>query len=266
MKRIITSLALSAAAMLSLSALAFAVPSPTTVVFHTRFFDDCPISILSTTNTYPASVVIADENPGSQPQCAGFANYHNWRFSEDGTTDAQFANNDTYEYSCDLVLDGAGNGEGGLGMGPWWSSNDPGQFNVRTTDGEVACFGGTMPFYTFTGNNGIHYVKGTTIGLTITYNPRENSATAPGQIIYKLHYNGNDYSSGPLNFGPRNPADPPHGDWGSQEPTVNGGQIKMFVPSGAPHGITATWSNIQYTTQPTPAQASSWGRIKALYR
>lgn len=269
MKRITTTLAVSAAAMLGLTALAFAVPVPNSAVTNTRIFDDCPISNITITNNYPSSITIADENLPPQPQCSGFANYHNWRFSSDGTTAAQFGNADTYEYSCDFVLNGTG--EGGIGMGPWWAPNDPGQFNVKTGDnggGEIACFGGTMPFYSFTfpQNGGLNYVTGTPINLSITYAARDNSAQNPGQIFYRVTYNNQTYSSGPLNFGPRNPNDPPHGDWGSQEPTVNGGQVKMIMLNFPNHNVSATWSNIQFSAAPTPAQSTSWGKIKSLYR
>jgi hypothetical protein len=41
----------------------------------------------------------------------------------------------------------------------------------------------------------------------------------------------------------------------------------MFVNAiGQPHGIIATWSDIQYTAGPTPAEGSTWGRIKSQYR
>jgi hypothetical protein len=35
---------------------------------------------------------------------------------------------------------------------------------------------------------------------------------------------------------------------------------------GQPHGMTCTWSDIQYTSGPTPTAKSSWGQIKQLYR
>ena len=57
-------------------------------------------------------------------------------------------------FSADVTLSGTGDGEAGLQISPWWSPNVDGRFNVRTPDGEVACFGGRLPFYSFTGDQG----------------------------------------------------------------------------------------------------------------
>jgi hypothetical protein len=41
----------------------------------------------------------------------------------------------------------------------------------------------------------------------------------------------------------------------------------MFVQIiGQPHGITADWRDIQYSTGPVATTKSSWGQIKKLYR
>src|SRR5882762_5622881 len=226
--RRITTTALAFAAGLALATAAFATPLPNSAVLHTRVFDDCPISILTPANAFPGSIVISDQNQPPQPLCAGFANLHTWRFSTDGVNAIQFLNGDAFAYSATLVLNGVG--EGGLNLSPWYSPDADGLFNVRTTDGEIACFGGRMPFFTFTGAFGVIYVINTPIQLGITYVPNGLSSASPAQVIYTLRYNSINYSSGLLNFDQGNPSeDPPHGQWGALNPWYAGGHMKMFV-------------------------------------
>ena len=264
--RRITTTAMALAAAMTIASAAFATPLPNSAVVHTRVFDDCPISILNVTNAFPALVEIDDQNQPPQPICAGFANLHTWRFSTDGTNAIQFLNEDTFEYSCELQLNGAG--EGGLSLAPWWSPDHDGLFNVRTTDGEIACFGGRLPFFTFTGAFGLVYVNNTPIQLGISYFPNGLSAGSPATVIYNVRYNFINYTSGPLAFDQGNPAEnPPHGLWGALTPWYAGGHMKMFAfPSGVPHGINGQWRNIQYTAGPTPSKKSSWSEVKKLYR
>lgn len=265
--RFITTPGLVVAGLLALAAAASATPVPNSAVLHTRVFDDCPISILSTTNNFPFLVGISDQNQPPQPICSGFANLHTWRFSTDGVNAIQFQNGDPFTFECDVVLNGAG--EGGLSLAPWWSPDADGLFNVRTTDGEIAVFGGRLPFFTFTGAFGIVYTNNTPIHMKMQYLPNGLSSVAPAQAIYTIVYGGNTYSSGPLNFDQGNPAeDPPHGQWGALNPWYAGGHVKMFAfPSGTPHGIDATWSNIHFLGDGVvPANSSSWGRLKLLYR
>jgi len=255
-----------AVACLAFAASAFATPLPNSAVIHTRVFNDCPVSILSTINSFPGSIVIDDQNAVA-PFCAGFANLHTWRFSTDGVNAIQFLNGDAFEYSCTLVLEGIG-GEGGLNLSPWFGPDTDGLFNVRTTDGEIACFGGRMPFFTFTGAFGLHYVTGTPIQLGITYIPNGLSSVSPAQIVYNLRYASTNYTSGLINFDEGNPTeDPPHGLWGALNPWFAGGHMKMFVQTiGQPHSMKGTWSDIQFTTQPVSAAKSTWGQLKKLYR
>ena len=119
-----------------------------------------------------------------------------------------------------------GIGEAGLQVTPWWSQNVDGRFNVRSTDGEIACFGGRLPFYSFTANHGLHYVPGDLIHLEIVYDPNDLTVSDPATIEYKLSYQGTDYTSGILPFDEGNPAEnPPHGVWG----ILNDARV------GAPH-------------------------------
>lgn len=264
--RRITTTALAFAAGLALATAAYATPLPNSAVIKTRIFDDCPISILSTTNLFPGLIQISDQNGPPQPICAGFANLHNWSFSTNGTNAIQFLNGDAFSFSSTVVLNGVG--EGGLRLSPWFSPDVDGLFNVRTTDGEVACFGGRLPFFSFTGAFGLVYLNNTPIQLGITYLPRGLSLASPAQIVYTVRYNSINYTSGLINFDQGNPTeDPPHGQWGALNPWYAGGSMKMFCfPSGQPHGIVGTWNDIQYSTNPVPAKKSSWTEIKKLYR
>jgi hypothetical protein len=248
-----------------LATVAFATPLPTSAVLHTRVFDDCPITTLTTNNSYPALIEIDDQN-ATAPFCSGFANLHTWRFSTDGVNAIQFQNGDAFEYSAIVTLNGAG--EGGLSLAPWWSPDPDGLFNVRTTDGEIAVFGGRLPFFSFTAAFALNYVNNTPIQLGIVYNPNGLTAVSPATVTYNVRYNAINYTSGPLNFDQGNPAeDPPHGQWGALTPWYAGGHVKMFVfPSGQPHGINAKWGDINASTPPVPTTTGSWGRLKSLYQ
>jgi hypothetical protein len=240
-----------------------ATPTPNSAVIKERIFNDCLISTLTSTNLYPASITILDEGNS----CFGFANLHNWRFSEDSVNPVPFVNGDSFSFSADLVISGDGEAEAGLQIAPWWSPDVDGRFNVRSTDGEVACFGGRLPFYSFTGSHGVTYVKGTSIHLYVRYNPAGLSAEAPATIEYSLTYGANTYSSGPLPFDEGNPAeDPPHGVWGMLTEAWVGGYVQVLWQAGGPDSAAqAEWSNILFSDEPVPTKDTTWGRIKTQY-
>src|SRR5262252_10879159 len=114
MRPLVTKVILAAAGSLVLASLAHATPTPNSAVLHLRVFNDCPISILNTTNTFPGLIAINDQIQAPQPFCACFANMHTWRFSTDGVNAIQFINGDTFEYSATMTLNGVG--EGGLSL------------------------------------------------------------------------------------------------------------------------------------------------------
>jgi hypothetical protein len=265
MRRITTPAIACAAACLAFAATAFATPLPNSAVVHTRVFNDCPVSILTVNNLFPGIISIDDQNV-VPPFCAGFANLHTWRFSTNGVDPIGFLNGDTFEYSATMILNGVG--EGGLSLSPWWSPDPDGLFNVRTTDGEIACFGGRLPFFSFTGAFGLHYANNTPIQLGISYIPNGLSSVSPAAVVYNVRYLGTNYTSGLLNFDEGNVAEGAvHGNWGALTTWQAGGHMKMFVQLlNQPHGILGTWSDIQYTSGPTPTTKSSWGQIKKLYR
>ena len=260
---------LCAAALLlaAVTGSALATDVPTGAVVIERVFNDSFGSILTVNNNYPALISINDECAGP----LGWANLHVWRFSSDGVTPQEFANTDGFMFSAEVTLNGTGDGEAGLQISPWWSLNVDGRFNVRTPDGEVACFGGRLPFYSFTGSNGVSYVKGTTVTLTVIYTPNtEMNETMPATIEY-IYDDGVEYSSGPLPFDEGNPAeDPPHGVWGILSPANAGGHMQFNNMVGAGDGANfhVEWGNIGFQDlgSVVATEESSWGGVKALFR
>lgn len=251
---------LLAATVLAIPAAAFATgPNPNSLVVIPRIFNDCPTSTLSITDNHPSSLNITDSNLS----CGGFANLHVWRFSEDGVNEALYPNASAFHCKFRLWTSGTAHGEAGLQIAPWWSEAD-GKFNCRTTDGEIACFGGRLPFYSFTASHGLHYVKGNTIHLEIKYDPNSLSQGDPGTIEYTVGYLAQTYQSGPLAFDQGNPAEN-HGTWGILNDARVGGHIQPFIQT-TPSLLKASWTNICYEDLGTvPVESSTWGGIKSIY-
>ena len=250
-----------------LAGVAAASPAINGAKVFERVFNDCPGSTLITTTGYPALMSFSDQNAG----CVGFANLHIWRLSADGgASPAVFNNGDGFSLSADLVIEGTGEAEAGIGINPWFSLTD-GRVNVRTTDGEIACFGGRMPFWSFTdpAHGGLHYVKGHPIHIEFIYHPNGLSMASPGTIQYNLVYDGNNYTSGVLNFDQGNPMeDPPYGLWGILNGAGAGGFMQFFPGQSPPTGLcAATWTNIVYTPlDVVGVEQKSWASVKGLYR
>ncbi|HTM56857.1 MAG TPA: hypothetical protein VL123_00425 [Candidatus Udaeobacter sp.] len=239
-------------------------PTPTGAVVTTRDYNNCPTSTVTVTNAYPAVISVLDDTL----DCFGFANRHTWSFSTDGTTDAQFENCSLYRFCADVTLSGTGLGEGGLRLSPWWSPHDDGQFMINAQTGEIACFGGRLPFYSFTVAYGLHYVKGTTVHMEIIYNPEHLDVTEPATIIYNIVVGGTPYTSGKLHFDQGNTTeDPPHGLWGELWPAYAGGYVMGYLGQGTNVNFQGTWANICFdNVAVTPTHKSTWGGLKTLYR
>jgi hypothetical protein len=222
-----------------------------------RVYNDCPGSTFVPVNAYPGLIRFSDTNAG----CFGFANLHNWRLSADGgASAAQFQNGDSFRYCTDLTLSGGGVGEAGLQVAPWWSKTD-GKLNVKTS-GEIAAFGGRLPFYSFTASHGISYTGGT-IHLEIIYRPNGLSS-----IEYIVGYQSNVYTSGQLAFDQGNPTeDPPHGQWGILQPTEVGGYMQFQLADSGPSGnLTAEFANNCYEIlEVIPTLSTTWGGVKARF-
>ena len=255
--------ALALLQLATLASLAAAAPNPNSAVVVQRVFNDCAGSTLNVTNDYPTCITIEDRNAG----CVGGANLHVWRFSENGVDPVVFNNGDSFRFAVDLTLNGTGQGEAGLQITPWWSAAD-GRLNVRTTDGEIACFGGRLPFYSFTASHGLHYAKGLPIHLEIIYRANGLSQESPGTIEYKVTYENVEYSSGVKAFDMGNPAeDPPYGLWGILNQARVGGHFQFFIgDSGATGQVEASWCSFEYESLTVGMESHTWSTVKSLYR
>jgi hypothetical protein len=222
---------ITAAALFAIVGVAAATPMIDSAVINERVFNDDPDSILTTVNNYPTTVSFLDE----QLDGTGFANLHNFRLSENGGISAAvFGNDDPFEFYTDLTITGTTGSEAGINVSPWWSQQVDGRFNVRATDGEVACFGGRLPFYSFTGSQGVTYAAGSTVRLGVIYNPNGLSELSPATIEY-VYDDGTMYTSGPLAFDMGNPdEDPPYGLWGMLNDARVGGYAQVFLDAGNP--------------------------------
>ncbi|MBN2445507.1 MAG: hypothetical protein JXO22_02195 [Phycisphaerae bacterium] len=182
----------TAVAFLAMPALA-AVTDIDSVKIQERRFNDYPGSTLVTTNNYPSLVGFTESNFGT----GGWANQHVARFSADGgASDRLFYNNEPFDISFEIMLDAgtlAGK-EAGIRMDSFIAGE--GFFMVKAA-GEVACWGGPFPFYSFGGSA---YSPGTLATIRMIYTPDDDTDPWDGDAA-TMEYIYNGASSGPLNFG-----------------------------------------------------------------
>ena len=240
----------------------FATPVINGAVLNTRVFNDDSDSVLTATNNYPTSITIKDEELDGVGGF-GFANLHNFRLSDDsGTSAAVFDNADYFEFYADVTITGSAVSAAGLSVAPWWSQDVDGRFNLRTSDGEIAVFGGRLPFYSFTGSQGLTYTQGTTVRLGVIYDPHSLSAVEPGTIEYLLTIGSTNYSSGLLTFDQGNPAeDPPYGLWGILNDARVGGYLQSQIDVGnSENWGQAVFANMEFYSEPSivPIPAAAW--------
>jgi hypothetical protein len=224
-----------------------ASPAINSAVIKTRIWNDNPTSIVTTTNSYASSITIKDE----QVDAGGWGNLHDFRLSADGgTTPASFANGDAFRFASDVTITGTGNAEAGLQVSPWWSPDGDGKFMIKSS-GEIAVFGGRLPFYSFTVSDGLQYTLGDTIRMEVRYDPRDLSSVNPATIEYLVTMGATTYSSGALRFDQGNPAEG-YGSWGMLNSAQVGG---YFQPQVALPGFweQATFENMSYSDVPEPA-------------
>lgn len=240
-------------ACLGLAAATVAQPAINGAHPNTRVYDNFPASTLVVTNSYPALVQFSDSNLVG----AGFANRHNFRLSSDGgATNAQFQNSHSFSFFSDLKLSGTSgaSGEIGLQISPWWDPNGDGVLFMNGATGEVAAFGGRLPFYSFTGSQGASYTLGTTVRVGVEYAAHSNTAGDPGQIRYWY----GALNSGWINFDQGNPGeDPPHGLYGILSPAYVGGYMQAPGAQVGTGTLVASFSNNTYV--PTPSSMALLG-------
>lgn len=228
---------------------AIASPAINGAVVNTRIWNDAPGSTVTVNNSYPSGITIKDDQSTGT---GGWANLHNFHLSADGgATAALFANGDAFSFSADLKITGPGNTEAGLMISPWWSPDSDGKFMINAASGEIACFAGRLPFYSFTASNGLTYTKGDTITLGVIYRPNSLSALDPATIEYIVTKNSTTYSSGQKAFDEGNPSEAAlHGSWGLLDTFQVGGYFQ-------PNVYSANWEQIEFTNMsysvPEPA-------------
>lgn len=250
MRKLFTRGCLGLLAGLGLASQALASPLINSAVVLERVFNDIPSSTLTSSDLYPGSITISDQHVSAP---SGWANRHGFSLSENDTTAAVFYNNDAFAFSADVTLScSTGSAEGGLRLSPWWSHDVDGQYMLNAASGEVAIFGGRLPFYSFTANHGISYAQGTTVRLGMIYSPNGLSEMDPATIIYTYQDGSGSYSSGPLAFNQTNPNDPPeYGDWGMLNDARVGGYFQVVNnPDNPDHGATIVWGNMVYVPEP----------------
>ncbi|MFH1747188.1 MAG: PEP-CTERM sorting domain-containing protein [Planctomycetota bacterium] len=250
-----TSQLLGLAIVVAVVSSAAATPLIDSAIINTRLWNDDADSVLTTSNLYPSLISIQDAVLDGDGAGGEWANRHNFRLSANGgISEAVFMNDDAFEFYADVTITGPANSEGGLNLAPWWSQPYDGVFMANAASGEVACFGGRLPFYSFTSNHGMNYVKGTTVRMGLIYDPNSLTELDPGTIEYLYTDTDNTtYSSGILPFDMGNPAeDPPYGLWGILNDARLGGYFLPQIDVGNPDN----WGQIDFgnmTYIPEPA-------------
>jgi hypothetical protein len=137
-----------------------------------REYNDDPNSVLVSLNTFPTLVSFDDQAVDGDGMGGEFANRHVWRFSANGgTSNYLFQNNDFFAIFMNVTLTGnplTPRKEAGFLFD---TAGGQAQFIVTTnqpngtTPGEIAAFGGPLPFFKFTET----YTAGETIRLGMIY-------------------------------------------------------------------------------------------------
>lgn len=238
----------AAAVAVVMCATALATPVIDSAIVKSRLWNDADYSTFTSGNLYPSTVWMNDANMDDY----GWANRHNFRLSSNGgISDAVFLNGDGFVFSADVTLTGTANSEGGISLSPWWSQDFDGVFMLNAETGEVAIFGGRLPFYSFTAAQGITYTKGDTVRQTIAYNPNSLTDLDPATIEYKYQIGASVYTSGPIAFDEGNPLEG-YGSWGALDDARVGG---YFLPK-VNNTIPGNWGQINFdnmTFVPEPA-------------
>ena len=241
------------------SAGALARPAVNGALINTRVFNDDANSVVTTSNLYPASITIGDSVLDGDGVGGEFANRHNFRLSSDGgATETVFNNNSAaFFFASNVTITGPANSEGGLNLSPWWSQEVDGNFMLNM-GGEIAVFGGRLPFYSFTGHGAPAYTRGTTARLGLAYDPHGLSASDPATIQYFLSIGGSNFSSPVLAFDEGN-ASEGHGTFGILDDARLGGYFQPQIQVGNPNNSSQiVYGNITYIV-PAPGALSLLG-------
>jgi hypothetical protein len=181
------------AALIGLANGAYAqVSTINSALITSRVFNDIPGATFTSINAYPSFIAFGEAGVSAP---TGFANRDAWQFSNNGTAPYAFQNGDFFTASLNLTLTGSPitpRKEAGL----LFSTVNDGdiQFIVNTDGHEVVQFGG-ISFYSFSGNNIVHYNSGDTINLAMSYFLDGNGKNA-------LQFFANGNASPVFEFGP----------------------------------------------------------------
>ncbi len=249
---------LGMAMVLAFGAAALATPVIDSAVINDRVFNDDADSVFTAVNNYATYISLQDAELDGDGEGSEWANLHNFRLSSNGgISPAVFNNDDPFEFHADVTVSGTAVTEGGLSVSPWWSQDVDGRFHLRTSDGEIACFGGRLPFYSFTADQSLTYTPGTTVRLGVVYRPNGLSEADPATIEY-LYNDGTQYTSGPLAFDQGNPdEDPPYGLWGMLNDARVGGFGQMLINTDDPDN----WGQVEFGNMVFVPEPASFGLL-----
>jgi hypothetical protein len=161
-----------------------------------RIFNDRPGSNLVITNNYPSSFRIAEDTPGQ----GGFANWHMGGFSTNGgASPYDFNYNDAFDATTTVTVHtlnpGTVGGEAGFSINLFGR----GFFGILPHNGEIAAFGGSLPFFTSGAGT---WTGQTTFSLRMIHTPGNGNglpggATIPSTIQYLWNL-GSGWVSSPV--------------------------------------------------------------------
>jgi hypothetical protein len=135
------------------------------LLIHPRVFNDVPASTFTSSST-SNSVSLSDSSVVS---ASGYANRHDWRISDNGTSDKVFGPTDYFDLSADLTLTAnpvSPRKEAGIRIN---SSSGDSLFIVDTDAHEITAFGGAFPTYDFRAHSVTDFVSGNTLHMRIQY-------------------------------------------------------------------------------------------------
>jgi len=163
------------------------------VVAAERIFNDFPGSTLSTSTSYPGSVTITESNYGA----GGFANKHAaWLSDDSGATAFDFNYGDAVDFKVTMQVTDAtdvGAVEAGINTDLFGFG-----FFGGLPNGEIAAFGGVLPFTTF----GSVYSVGDVVDLRLVYRPGSGEGTnSPTVSTIEYLYNNQTTASGWVSSG-----------------------------------------------------------------
>lgn len=169
-----------------------AITDINSVVVQERVFNDFPSSNLTSVDNFPTEVSFTEFDYGA----GGFANRHDAKYSADNATAYSLDQSTAFDIKFDINLD-VGSFSPRKEAGIRFDSGITGDgLFLLTSDGEVAAFGGALPFHSF-GTSA--YTPGTTTSMQIIYRPDDDTDAFDGDAS-TIEYLLGGVSSGQLDF------------------------------------------------------------------